>query len=189
MTFRSHIALGAIGGLLVAQIPAIHNVSPNFYAQYLPFIVLGSIFPDIDEPRSFIGRKLPGISHLVSLTFTHRGFTHFLICPILLAVLAGFFLDQGRFYIYALSFGMFMHQIGDMITKSGIPYYFYPFKLKAVLLPKKLRFKTGGMIEWVIFLFLLLPILGGLIYFSHNGIYMMDSLNPQSFTKFYRSIL
>ncbi|PAF53808.1 hypothetical protein BKH42_03510 [Helicobacter sp. 13S00482-2] len=167
MTFKSHIALGAIGGLTLGALTPIGEIK-TFYTAMMPLIALGSVLPDIDEPKSFIGRKLPGFSHIISLTFTHRGFTHFLICPLLIAVIAGLFLKEGRFYVYALCFGMIMHQIGDMLTKSGIPYYFFPFKIKAVLLPKKLRFYTGGIIERLVFIFILIPLLGFISYQTLN---------------------
>lgn len=163
MTFKSHIALGVIGGLSLGYLTPVSELK-NYYTIVLPLIALGSVMPDIDEPRSFIGRKLPGVSHLISLTFTHRGFTHFLICPLLIAIIAGLFLNEARFYVYALAFGMFMHQVGDMLTKSGIPYYFFPFKGRAVLLPKVLRFYTGGVIERIILIIVLTPLLVLLSY-------------------------
>lgn len=163
MTFKSHIALGVIGGLSLGYFTPIGELK-NYYTMMLPLVALGSIMPDIDEPRSFIGRKLPGISHLISLTFTHRGFTHFLICPLLVTIIAGLFLNEARFYVYALAFGIFMHQVGDMLTKSGIPYYFFPFKGRAVLLPKALRFYTGGVIEKIILIAVLTPLLGIMSY-------------------------
>lgn len=163
MTFKSHITLGVIGGLTLGYFTPIGEIK-NYYQVLMPLVALGSVMPDIDEPRSFIGRKLPIISHIISLTFTHRGFTHFLICPLLISIIGGLFLDEARFYVYALCFGMFMHQIGDMLTKSGIPYYFFPFKGRAVLLPKALRFYTGGAIEKIILITILAPLLGLLSY-------------------------
>lgn len=164
MTFKSHIALGIIGGLSLGYFTPIGELN-HYYTAMMPLIGLGSVMPDIDEPKSFIGKKLPGISHLISFTFTHRGFTHFLICPLLIAVIAGLFLNEARFYVYALTFGMFMHQVGDMLTKSGIPYYFFPFKGRAVLLPRALRFYTGGIVERIILVVILTPLL---VLFSHQ---------------------
>ena len=76
MLAKSHIALGLLGGLGASYL--IHDQLHNSII-LLPLVVLGSVLPDIDEPRSFIGRKFPVISHIVSLSFTHRGFTHFFI--------------------------------------------------------------------------------------------------------------
>ena len=155
MLAKSHIALGLLGGLGVV------TFSQNSVI-LLPLVVFGSILPDIDEPRSFIGRKFPIISHIVSFSFTHRGFTHFLIFPLLIFLLGFLLLAYGDIYAYicfALGFGVFLHQIGDMLTISGIPYYFFPFsKTKAVLLPSFLRFKTGGRVEKIVFGAILVPL-------------------------------
>lgn len=187
MTFKSHIALGVIGGLTLGIVTPLKNIS-EFYTIYMPLIALGSVLPDIDEPRSFIGRKLPIISHIVSLTFTHRGFTHFLICPLLIAIIAGIFLENYRFYVYGICFGMFMHQIGDMLTKSGIPYYFFPFKVDGVLLPKFLRFRTGSLIEKLIFIFILIPILLILFYTAYQNNFQGATLK-HTLGIFYKGII
>lgn len=129
----------------------------------LPFVILGSVFPDIDEPRSFIGRKLPIISHLVSLSFSHRGFTHFLIFGILVAmcgVVVLFYSQVLGLCVFAFAFGILMHQVGDMMTISGIPYYFFPLSSKkAVLLPRFLRFRTGGAVEKGILYGIFIPLI------------------------------
>ncbi|PAF46182.1 hypothetical protein BKH46_08580 [Helicobacter sp. 12S02634-8] len=184
MTFRSHIALGIVGGLALAQTPLIVQ-SPAYYIQYLPLIALGSILPDIDEPKSFIGRKLPGISHMINFGLGHRGFTHFLLCPLLLAIIGGILLDASRFFVYAVCFGMLMHQLGDMLTKSGIPKYFYPFKASGVLLPKFLRFYTGSIAEWLLLVLILLPTMLLLFYLSYSQSW---GLTPSSFSQFYKGI-
>lgn len=163
MLARSHITLGLLGACgLKAALPSEIIANEAFYGVALPVILIGSVFPDIDEPRSFIGRKLPVLSHIVSLSFSHRGFTHFLIFPLLLLSLGigvyGAYPIIG-IAIFALSYGIFMHQIGDMLTISGIPHYFFPLSKKtAVLLPKPLRFRTGGSVEKAVFACVLLPL-------------------------------
>ena len=159
MLAKSHMALGLIGGFGVASLTS--NQANAIVL--LPLVVFGSLLPDIDEPRSFIGRKFPIISHIVSLSFTHRGFTHFFIFPFLIILLGLVLLPYYKTYAFvcfAISFGIFLHQIGDMLTISGIPYYFFPFsKAKAVLLPSALRFKTGSATEKMIFSIVLVPII------------------------------
>ena len=158
MLAKSHMAFGLLGGLGVMAL--VHNQVNSIIL--LPLVVFGSILPDIDEPRSFIGRKFPIISHIVSLSFTHRGFTHFFIFPFLIALLGLALLPYYKTYALiclALSLGILLHQIGDMLTISGIPYYFFPLSSKkAVLLPRFLRFKTGGKVEKMIFSIVLVPL-------------------------------
>lgn len=158
MLAKSHMALGLLGGL--GAIALVHNQVNSIIL--LPLVVFGSLLPDIDEPRSFIGRKFPIISHIVSFSFTHRGFTHFFIFPFIIILLGLVLLPYYKTYAFvcfAISLGIFLHQIGDMLTISGIPYYFFPFsKMKAVLLPSMLRFKTGGKVEKMIFSIVLVPL-------------------------------
>lgn len=175
MLAKSHMALGLLGGLGVSYL--VHNQVHNGII-LLPLVVLGSILPDIDEPRSFIGRKLPLISHIVSLSFSHRGFTHFFIFPFLISLFGLALFWHYEFYAmicFAISFGILMHQIGDMLTISGIPYYFFPFSSKkAVLLPRFLRFKTGGATEKFIFNVLLLP---AIALFGANYLGLLDNFD------------
>ena len=61
---------------------------------------------------------------------------------------------------FALAYGIFLHQIGDMLTISGIPHYFFPIsRKKAVLLPQILRFRTGSIAEKIILIFVLTPLI------------------------------
>lgn len=164
MTFRSHIALGLLGGFALTYAPNIVPYSESEIISVLPLIALGSVFPDIDEPNSFIGKKIPVFSHIVSSLFGHRGFTHFLLFPVILISLGLYVIPLFSLWVYAFCFGIVMHQIGDMMTKSGIPSYFFPFsygilKHRAVLAPSFLRFRTGSGTE----MFFVLPLLLSLI--------------------------
>lgn len=175
MLAKSHMALGLLGGFgatyLMKDQPCDNTI-------FLSLVVFGSILPDIDEPRSFIGRKFPLVSHIVGFSFTHRGFTHFFLFPILF-FLSGFILfpyhNVIAIYCFAIGFGVFIHQIGDMLTVSGIPYYFFPISsIKAVLLPKMFRFKTGGIIEKIIFIFILLPLV---VLLGVKYLYLLNNFN------------
>ena len=172
MTFRSHILLGVIAGYSLSYMPNIVPYSEAEIFSMLGIVALGAVAPDVDEPNSYIGKKLPIFSHFVSGLFGHRGFTHFLLFPILLLLGGIYFFPSYKEYIYAFCFGVFMHQVGDMLTKSGIPSYFFPFsygslKHKAVLLPYPLRLKTGGKVE----MFIVLPLLFACLMFMLWGKY------------------
>lgn len=162
MLAKSHLSLGLIGGILVYPVSKIFGIERGEYvALILPLILLGSIFPDIDEPRSLIGRRFPLISRIVSLSFSHRGFTHFLVFP-LIFLIAGILVNNHSIspYLFAFGYGILLHQIGDMLTISGIPYYFFPLSSKkAVLLPQALRFKTGSIVENTILVGILVPLI------------------------------
>lgn len=173
MLVKSHLSLGLVGGILAYPLSESFDIERELYLSViLPLILLGSAFPDIDEPRSFIGRKFPLISRIVSLSFSHRGLTHFLIIP-LMFIVSGFTLHNLALspYLLAFGYGILLHQIGDMLTISGIPYYFFPLSAKrAVLLPQVLRFKTGGIVEKMILTLVLVPLITFLsLYFGLFG--------------------
>lgn len=163
MTFKTHLAIGALGGLALLELAKLDSgftFSKDEFMLSLPFILLGSVLPDIDEPRSFIGQKLPIISHFSSSIFGHRGLTHFLIIAIALFISA-FYLPQFAIYLNGLAFGILCHHIGDLLTPSGIKSYFFPFSFGKLthtfrLLPKFLAIKTGSNVELKIILPLIL---------------------------------
>jgi inner membrane protein len=92
---------------------------------YLFFSILGSVFPDIDEPNSYIGRKFSFLSHIFKGILGHRGFTHsflgmFLFTFIIAGIIYGYY---GQSFYYSLFFclGYFSNILGDLMTKRGVP--------------------------------------------------------------------
>ncbi|RDU65040.1 metal-dependent hydrolase [Helicobacter sp. MIT 14-3879] len=178
MLAKSHLSIGLIGATAIFPLTKYLEIPKDLYTNILlPLILLGSIFPDIDEPKSFIGKKLPIISKIVSLSFSHRGFTHFLIFP-LIFIIIGIISNNytTSLCLFAFSYGIILHQLGDMLTISGIPHYFFPISnKKVVILPKLLRFKTGGSVEKCILIFILTPLAAFLItYFELFGVKIND---------------
>ncbi|RDU72360.1 hypothetical protein CQA57_07085 [Helicobacter anseris] len=163
MIFKTHMAFAVNVALLLD----INNIlvfgQETSRSIFYLILLFGSVFPDIDEPNSFIGKKFPGISHFLCFSLGHRGFTHFLAFPILFFIVLSFFIENME-YVFAFCLGIFLHQVGDMLTNSGIKNYFYPIPFlkrieRAVLLPKSLRFSTGMLFEKVVFLPLMIVIL------------------------------
>lgn len=113
-------------------------------------IGFGALLPDIDEPHSTIGRKTPLVSHVFNKIFGHRGATHTLIFPLVIAFLLYLlmaYLPFSPLILYGVVCGCYLHIAGDMLTKSGCPIYM-PFSTRNIaFLPYRLRFKTGGMID------------------------------------------
>ncbi len=113
----------------------------------------GALLPDIDEPQSLIGRKTLGISNLIKFFFGHRGFTHSLLFVALLGIVL---VTLSHFRILPLTvcagliLGCLLHLVGDMMTPSGVP-LLMPFSLQNHhILPQILRFKTGGIFDYLI---------------------------------------
>ncbi len=107
--------------------------------------VLGSLLPDIDHPRSWIGHRLPGISSMVSRFFGHRNLLHSPIALVVICV-SSWYLFQGSIFVfvgYAFCLGYFTHLFADWLTHRGIP-IFWPVKKKYRAL---FSFRTGGIVE------------------------------------------
>jgi inner membrane protein len=119
---------------------------------------IGAILPDIDEPNSYIGKRLKFVSKILKFfKLKHRTYTHSLFFPLLI-----FLLGKIHPVFYFISFGVFMHIIGDFLTNGGVP-LFYPFikqKFSAYL------FNTGSRREYIFVFFILLII--GVYFFLYD---------------------
>lgn len=117
-------------------------------------LAVGAVFPDIDESRSYIGRRLPIISHLIKFLFGHRGIFHSM--PFLLLVLFAFYSFVYSFgwsdeWIHWFGLGYFMHIIMDSFSVSGVPLFkpFYDESIKLGL--GKIYYRTGSLFEKSVF--------------------------------------
>lgn len=129
MKGRTHAALGALTG-------AAASLALTGQIGLLPVAlgVLGSWGPDLDHPKSTLGRLLPFVSIPLSLKYRHRGPTHSLEWA-LYAVLVGFALgaaaalgfgrdplDWGTLAGIALGGGYASHILGDALSYTeGVP--------------------------------------------------------------------
>ncbi|MBL0708950.1 MAG: metal-dependent hydrolase [Sulfurimonas sp.] len=133
----------------------------------LPIIILslivGSLFPDIDEPNSTISNKFflakPLSLSLKLFGLKHRGFTHkfiFFLIFLFIALLSFSLVDKNiSIALLFFSFGIFAHQLGDMMVgagvhKGGIYNYFSPFyssNSTTKFLPFFMRCKINGIKE------------------------------------------
>jgi len=88
-----------------------------------------ALLPDIDEPNSTIGRRVPLVSSLVNLALGHRGYTHTLIFAAGVAGAVG--LAFGWHYALMSFVGILLHILTDCATVSGcMP--FLPFSKKRI---------------------------------------------------------
>lgn len=112
---------------------------------FIPVFLFASIFPDIDNRFSKIGKKK--ISRIFNFFLKHRGMIHSFTFLFAVGV-SLFFYFREIFYPFVLGYSL--HLILDCFTKQGVR-IFYParFKIKGFL-------KTGGIFENFIFIFLFL---------------------------------
>jgi inner membrane protein len=153
MTAKGHVLLAVPAALTPVLLEM--DFSPQLTAIWLAAVGLGAVFPDIDEPNSYIGRRLTMISVPISMAVEHRGLTHIFATSLIFvaAAVVLYFLFSTFWGIVALGFGIgwLMHTAGDLLTIGGIRGYFRPLSNKTIwLTPKFLRFRTGGAVETVL---------------------------------------
>ncbi|WP_428536308.1 metal-dependent hydrolase [Rhodopila sp.] len=115
MMARSHVIIGL--GAWVATAPGLHM--PSLGPAYLALAVAGSLLPDIDHPKSWVGRRTRPVSTAIASALGHRGITHSAIAVIALAALL---LHAGyrRGGVAALAIGYLSHLAADMLTPRGL---------------------------------------------------------------------
>lgn len=183
MTAKGHVLLASsitLGSFIfIVNTPSISraiNIVPPYSIVFFIAVIVGSLLPDIDESESYVGRRLKIISVIVSSVFKHRTFTHYLIVPLVLTIVAIFVSDAGmQTALFGLAFGILLHDAGDMLTKGGIKGFLFPFfpNTKIALLPEFIRFRTFSIQEYIFIYLFLVPIN---IYF----IYLLSSISSRS---------
>jgi len=115
MMARSHVVVGLAAWFAAA--PLLHV--PAFDPAYIGAVVAGSLLPDIDHPRSWVGRRTKPVSTAIAATLGHRGITH---SAIAVAVLAFLLLHAGyqSAGVSALVVGYLSHLGADMLTPQGL---------------------------------------------------------------------
>ena len=138
----SHVLTG-----LSAYTVAAHYADLPWGAAAIGAAVVGSLLPDLDHPKSWLGRRLLPISIPLSMLVGHRGVTHSLLAIVALAAVLTMYGGVGGGIVTALCIGYANHLVGDFVTNSGIP-LFWPIKRRYGL-PLA---RTGGIREPIIVL-------------------------------------
>ena len=111
---------------------------------------VGSLLPDLDTPKSILGRLFWFLASPLEKAVGHRGFTHSLLAlPIYLVLaLPLWFLDP--IWAYALVGGALSHIAIDTLTKQGIK-LMWPSPPRFVLFGnERWRMEVGGVAERVL---------------------------------------
>ncbi len=143
MMFKTHLAFGFLVGLLSLKV-----LDTNHPILFILLVTLFSSLPDIDHPKSKIGRKLFFISWPISLVFKHRGFFHSIFPPLILFFVLNYF--NFNFLAVALAIGYLSHLIGDSITKEGIN-FLHPISKFRIQGP----IRTGAFLEKILFIIII----------------------------------
>ena len=79
-SYKTHLCIGISCGVIAASyINKYIPLSSSHVFISISCATLGSLFPDIDTPHSFIGRRLLPISYIINKVFGHRGLFHSII--------------------------------------------------------------------------------------------------------------
>jgi inner membrane protein len=155
MTAPNHIAGGIVFTGLFCSFFSI-NIFAN--PVFIVVTILGSLLPDIDHTKSWIGKSVYPIAKWLSRNYGHRTITHsiFFLVGIFLISL---FIEKNFREDYSIStilfFSMLSHLIFDMVTLAGIP-LFYPFYKNPCVLPAnpEMRIRSGNIRQEGIILFM-----------------------------------
>ncbi|MBF0168255.1 MAG: metal-dependent hydrolase [Alphaproteobacteria bacterium] len=91
----------------------------------LGLAALGALLPDIDHPKSWVGKRLALVSVPLAALIGHRGLTHSLLAVLAFSLFLGF---AGTSSLAApLAVGYLSHLLADGFTLSGVP-LFWPLK-------------------------------------------------------------
>ncbi len=151
MMYRSHLLWGGMSASLVWP----HVGQWDDWQRGVWFFgaaCIGALLPDVDHPKSKIGRMLPGISHGIHWLFRHRGATHSLLATFIVSSLVSLWSVEAGLGMLT---GYLTHLACDFWTDGGIP----------LLWPHKRRlgwkvFHTGSVAEtWV-------NVLGIVVFFA-----------------------
>ncbi len=153
MMYYTHLAFGFLVSLLTTDFFDIENK-----LLFILIAIFFSIFPDIDERKSKIGKRYKLTSRVINFLFGHRGFFHSIYIPLILYFI--FYNINNEIGIAILS-GYFSHLFMDSITKHGIrPLYpLISIKINGFI-------KTNSLSEKILFLVIILLILYLLLLYS-----------------------
>jgi inner membrane protein len=133
-----------IGGVVFTGIFAsLWNVNVFSTVDLFLFTVVSTLLPDIDHPKSILGKMFYPISKALERNYGHRTITHSLLFLVVVSLIS-FSIEKHFFetsnYSIALFFAIFSHLILDMVTIQGIP-LFYPFAKNPCVIPGNPRFR------------------------------------------------
>ncbi len=129
----THLAFGMLCSLSI-----IYFLQLNTKFYFVLVAAFASIFPDIDESKSILGKRLLFLPILIK----HRGITHTPLFMVTIAMITKIFFPT--WVVIAFLIGYLSHLLLDTLTRKGIM-WFWPIR-KKISGP----FKTGKLVDGII---------------------------------------
>ncbi len=175
MISATHISFGV---LLTEFIFTSLGVEPN--TSTLALSGIGSLLPDIDTPKSAIGRIFP-FSKIIEQKYGHRQITHsWLFILISLILFCPFLFFWGALKYTAIIIGVISHIMIDMANPSGVP-LFYPSPSRFVFPENKSsRIEVNSKKEYILLaiLLFLVAITTPLSFIGYKSLFYRLSQTP-----------
>lgn len=118
MIFRTHIAFALLLGLWFLD-----KFDVNKWL-FLFLVLFGATLPDIDHPKSKLGKKFGFLSKIINFIFGHRKWIHSIFVLVVLSFLIRSLFDDLWIPFFI---GYFSHLFIDGLTLEGVN-FIYPFK-------------------------------------------------------------
>jgi inner membrane protein len=138
MLIRTHIVITAL--FILIFLSSIQNK-----IVFAIVALIATLMPDIDSDSSIVGKRK--IFRPIQFLFGHRGFLHSFTFLFLLTIFFVLFIPVIAFPLFL---GYSLHLFADSFTVQGIR-PFYPLKRAYIG-----KFKTGGKIDMILFISILI---------------------------------
>lgn len=142
--------------------------------------IFASLLPDVDHPKSIIGKLFKPISVAINKRHGHRTITHSLFMLLGLTLLAGLIesnFSESKTYTLTFCLAYLSHLLFDMMTLQGVP-LLYPYKKNPCVIPAdpRARLRTNDNRAE----------LGVFIFFIVAGVFMQPLMSNGFWTSYNR---
>lgn len=170
MTATGHFIFSLAVVIFAKKTEIISSFSQGNWGHIIIGSILGCLLPDIDHPKSWLGKRVKILSIPISRIFGHRGFTHsilsLIICiTILMKTNIILQLALPKEIIDSITLSYISHIFADMLTPSGVPFFWpFLFRFKIPLLKNSNHKKSKEKI------FCILLLIASFLYSSNKNI-------------------
>lgn len=124
--YQEHLAVGIITGFALDYFLLDFSLIDKIL--FTPALLAGSIYPDIDTPKSFLGYKFNFISEPLFTAFGHRTITHSIFLMTIIFIVAALYWGINAI-LAGFTVGFMTHVLGDLTNgRVAILYPLYKRK-------------------------------------------------------------